>query len=237
MTLAKMSEISSILKTDDEKYYKMMSEKFKYAIQNGLMKSDILPDYLQGLYVLAIAFDLVSKENEKQYADKLISLVEKNNGCLCTGFLATPYLLDVLCKVGRWDLAKNILLQTKRPSWLFEVEHGATAIWEDWFALDDENNPKKTSYDHYAFGVVDDFIFRKICGISAIEPGFSKFKVAPIEDDVFGNWEREFISEYGKIKVKKTEETLEVTVPCNTTAVIEWNGKTYEKESGKYILQ
>ena len=54
---------------------------------------------------------------------------------------------------------------------------------------------------------------------------------------LIGNWEREFISEYGKIKVKKTEETLEVTVPCNTTAVIEWNGKTYEKGSGKYVLQ
>ena len=237
MTLAKMSETAKILNSPDEIYYKEMAENFKLAIQNGLMKSDILPDYLQGLYVLAISFNLVPDELYEKYSLQLVKLVEENGNRLCTGFLATPYLLDALCKIGRWDLAKSILLQNKRPSWLFEVESGATSIWENWFALDEDKNPDKTSFDHYAFGVIDDFIFRKICGISAIEPGFSKFKVAPIEDDVFANWEREFISEYGKIKVKKTKKTLEVTVPCNTTAVIEWNGKTYEKESGKYILQ
>jgi Bacterial alpha-L-rhamnosidase. len=51
---------------------------------------------------------------------------------LDTGFLSVPYLLNVLCQYGHKNLAETILLQTKMPSWLYEVDHGATTIWESW---------------------------------------------------------------------------------------------------------
>lgn len=233
MTLKKMSEIAELFNSEDARYYKDYSEKFKNAIQNGLMKSDILPDYLQGLYVLAIAFNLVPGEMYDEYASQLVRLIEEKGKTLCTGFLATPYLLDALVKIGRKDIAKDILWQNRRPSWLFEVENGATSIWENWFALDEDRNPDKTSFDHYAFGVIDDFIFRRICGISS-DSGFYHISIAPETDWGFDGIKRTFICESGEISVSYSKEKLNVKIPCNTTATVEWKGKKHEIGSGTY---
>lgn len=235
MTLKKMVEISEAL-GKDAAYYKDMAEKFKRAIQNGLMRSDVLPDDLQGLYVLSIAFELVPEDLRSTYAERLAELVEANGNCLCTGFLATPFLLDALVTIGRKDLARAVLWQNKRPSWLFEVENGATTIWESWFAMDENGKPEKISFNHYAFGVIDEFLFRRVCGISAQTPGFARFTVAPETDWGFDFIERSFLCESGEIRVSFDREKLDVTIPCNTTATVIWNGEKHEVGSGQYTF-
>ena len=74
------------------------------------------------------------------------------------------------------------------PSWLYEVEHGATTIWESWFAMDEDGEPFVSqmgeytftmSLNHYAFGCVDDWMFRSITGIDSIGPGFKRIRIAP----------------------------------------------------------
>ena len=64
-------------------------------------------------------------KGRKSIAGHLIRKIEENGDCLDTGFLTTPYLLDALCKIGRMDKAYKILLQTKCPSWLYEVKQGS----------------------------------------------------------------------------------------------------------------
>ena len=118
-----------------------------------------------GAYVLAIAFDLVPEKKKSLVAGHLLRKIEENDNCLDTGFLATPYLLDALCKIGRVDRAYQLLLQTKSPSWLYAVEHGATTIWENYVAYREDGSPIKTSLNHYAFGCVDDWMFRYMTGI------------------------------------------------------------------------
>ena len=235
MTLVKMSEIAQILGKNGS-LYRDTAEKFKWAIQTGFMRSDILPDYLQGLYVLALAFDLVPQELYDEYSSGLIKLVEESDRCLCTGFLATPFLLDALIKVGRRDLAKAVLWQSKRPSWLFEVTAGATTIWESWFAMDENGKPDKISYDHYAFGVIDDFIFRHVCGITALTAGFTCFRIEPETDWGFDFVERRFHCESGEIYVSYDKENLKVKIPCNTRATVVWQGKEHSVGSGTYTF-
>ena len=109
-----------------------IASKMKTAIQKGLIAEDgKMPFDMMGGYVLAIAFDLVPESRKKSMAGHLIRKIEENGGCLDTGFLATPYLLDAICKTGRVDQAYQLLLQTKCPSWLYEVQQGATTIWEN----------------------------------------------------------------------------------------------------------
>ena len=150
--------------------------------------------------------------------------------------IATPFLLDALVTIGRKDLARAVLWQNKRPSWLFEVESGATTIWESWFAMDENGKPDKISFDHYAFGVIDEFVFRRVCGISAQAPGFTRFSVAPETDWGFDFVERSFLCESGEIRVSFDREKLDVTIPCNTTATVIWNGEKHEVGSGRYTF-
>ena len=79
--------------------------------------------------------------------------------------MSVPYLLDVLCDYGYEETAWKILWQTKCPSWLYEIEHGATTVWENWDAVRENGAVDKCSFNHYAFGCVGDFMYRRIAGI------------------------------------------------------------------------
>ena len=57
---------------------------------------------------------------------------------MTTGFLGTPHILHVLSQNGRGDLAYDLLLQEKAPSWLYSVNHGATTMWEHWNSLKED---------------------------------------------------------------------------------------------------
>ena len=236
-TMVKMSEISAVLGYgDDEEKYSHTAELMKNAIQNGIFRSKLMPDGLMGAYVLAFAFGLVPQDLYDEYKSRLLTLIHNNGDCLDTGFLATPYLLDVLCALGEKQLAYKILLQEKYPSWLYEVNNGATAIWEGWDADRTGREHGYISFDHYAFGCVDDWICRYICGIDSDTPGFNHLVIAPDCDAPVLSFDRSFECEAGNISVSRRGDRLTVTVPPNTTADISWRGRSLSVGSGTYTL-
>lgn len=237
MTMVKMSEICTVLKEEKKaEEYRLDADNMKKAIQEGILEAGLLPDYLMGAYVLAFAFDLVPDALYGAYKEKLLELIRNNHNCLDTGFLATPFILDVLCGLGEKETAYKILWQKERPSWLYEVDHGATAIWEAWDADDAKRTGRFVSFNHYAFGCVDDFIFRHIAGIDSEEPGFSHIVIRPDPDCGLAFCDRKFECEAGTIAVHWNREKLEVSIPCNTDATVYWKGKKHEIGSGSYVF-
>ncbi len=235
ISLSTMAKAADVLLRSEAKEYRETAEKMKWAIQKALIRNGKLTSDHMGAYVLMIAFDLVPEDCKEDFANKLVLLLEQNDGCLDTGFLATPYLLDAFTKIGKKDLAVALLWQTEMPSWLYEVEQGATTIWESWDAKVPGEEPRVTSYDHYAFGCVDTWIMEQVAGLRLVEPGFRHFIVRPEPEQYpLGYCKRTFRSEYGEIDIFWTQTTLEVTVPCGTTADIWWNGKVHSVGSGKY---
>ena len=207
----------------------------KQAIVDGLLTPGHLPKHLMGAYVLAFAFGLVPEALYPQFTAQLRTLLDDADDCVGTGFLATPFLLDVAEALYGAEAALRILMQTKQPSWLFEVEQGATAIWENWFAFSEQGEPQKCSFDHYAFGCVDEWICRRLCGIDAAKPGFSHIQIRPMDNVPF-DWSRTFVCEAGAITVTRTGETLSVTIPPNTTGTVSWHGNTCEIGSGSHTF-
>ncbi|GAA0790791.1 glycoside hydrolase family 78 protein [Faecalicatena orotica] len=249
-SVSSMSEIAKILgNTEDEKYYREMADRMRISFHKGVIDEEgNMPADLMGAYAMPLYYGLVPENYKEKFAGNLIRKIEENKGCLDVGFLGMPILQDALCQIGRQDLAYDLLFNEKAPSWLYEVKHGATTIWESWFALDENGAPFVSeiygmvfcmSLNHYAFGCVDDWMFRNINGINYEEPGFKRILIQPQLDDRL-NWaKRTFTSEYGDIvsEWKKEEEAFElyVKIPCNTTAVIILpDGKRYEKGSGEY---
>ena len=248
-----MSEIAKILGRDeDAAYYGGMSGKMKTAIQKGVMDEDgNMPGDLMGAYAMPLYYGLVPEHLKQKFADNLVRKIEENDGCLDVGFLGIPILQDALCQIGRTDLAYDLLFNEKAPSWLYEVKHGATTIWESWFALDESGAPFISemagmvfcmSLNHYAFGCVDDWMFRNINGIDYEQPGYKKILIQPKLDERLEWAKRTFASEYGDIvsewKKNAGNFELHVKIPCNTTAVIILpNGEQYERGSGDYHFQ
>lgn len=196
---------------------------------------------IMGCYVLLLYFDLVPEHLKARYENRLVELIRENGGCLDTGFLGTPFLLDTLCKMGRNDLAWELLWQDKCPSWLYEVDQGATTIWESWVASDDNGEPLGISLNHYAFGCVDDWMYRYIGGVEPTSPGYRTFKISLHGWKQFTEARRMYESEYGRIlcewKKGAGKLYLHLEVPCNTQAEIVFpDGTSRIAGSGKYDI-
>lgn len=205
-----------------EELLKKIREAFdaEYITEDGYVKND-----LQGLYVLTLAMGLASPEKEEKVVDRLIAKIRENDLCLDTGFMAIKYLMDVLVKYGRTDIAKAILYQRKCPSWLYEIDHGATTIWETWDAVSAEEIPSTFSYNHYAFGCIGDWMYRNLLGVRCIESGYRKFLIEPDFSYDLTYAEGSFESTNGQIRFKWNRTGVrticyELTVPVNSTAEV-----------------
>jgi Bacterial alpha-L-rhamnosidase. len=111
-------------------------------------------------------------------------VIEDADYTIGTGFIGTPALLPALAKLGMTDLAEKVFLNRKLPGWLYQVERGATTIWERWDALGEDGtiyDPDMNSYNHYAYGAVCQFLFEDVAGVQpmAEAPGFDRVRLAP----------------------------------------------------------
>ena len=93
----------------------------RFVTPDGLMASDT-----QTSYVLALRFDLIPEETRAATARELVRLIAKNNFHMNTGFVGTPYILEVLERFGHLDVAYRLLENETFPSWLFPIKNGAT---------------------------------------------------------------------------------------------------------------
>ena len=208
----------------------------RFCTGQGHLDSDF-----QGPYVLALAFGLVPEAETQQAADILADMIHANGDCLDTGFLSVPYLLDVLADHGYPELAETLLFQDKCPSWLYEVEHGATTIWESWSGIQEDGTVGTLSFNHYAFGCVGDWIVRKAGGLSVREPGFREFDVAVGSISRIGSASLSYRSPYGTISVawkrRDGRIRLELEVPEGTKAHVFLPGcEEQVLGGGSYVL-
>jgi alpha-L-rhamnosidase len=133
-------------------------------------------------YSLALIYGLVDEEAREGAGGRLVELVRKNDFRISTGFVGTPLICDALCSVGAEDVAFRLLMEKKCPSWLYPLTMGATTVWERWDSMlpDGSVNPgEMTSFNHYAFGAVADWLHRSVAGLSPAEPGFRRIEIAP----------------------------------------------------------
>jgi len=133
-------------------------------------------------YLLALHFDLLEEDQRQKAVDYLVADIEAHDWHLTTGFVGLPYLLPVLSRFGRTDVCYRLLMNRTYPSWGYEIEHGATSIWERWNGYHHEKgpgDPNMNSYSHYAYGAVCEWLFSDMAGIELLEEGFSKVRIRP----------------------------------------------------------
>lgn len=243
-TACTMAEIAQILgKEKDAVAYRELYEKIRKAFIEEYVREDgTLDKELQGLYVIALKNRLCPKEVQPLMAAHLDEMIKNNGDCLDTGFLSVHYLLDVLCENGYRDTAYRILFQTKCPSWLYEVEHGATTMWESWGAISEDGTVSTYSYNHYAFGCVMDWIYREIGGIQSVSPGYKKVVIRPDMNCGLTNVKCTQHTPNGVLEVawrkKEQQGNLHVKIPCNSQATVYLpTGKSIMIGNGEYQWQ
>lgn len=231
---------------DCEKYsgiYGKLLEKIRreYFTRNGRMVTET-----QTACVLALHFNIVSEKLRPKIVKLLKGAMERYGSKLATGFIGTSYLCAALSDNGLHDCAGALLLNQEYPGWLHPVKLGATTIWERWNSLLPDGSPSPNvgmnSYNHYAYGSVGEFIWRRVAGIDNLEAGYKKIRIEPRVvkglDSVYGEYE----SVYGTIasgyELKDGKVKITVKIPANATAeIILPDGRKETVGSGGYAYE
>lgn len=235
---------------EDAEYFKKLSDKVADAYVSvftdgkGKMKEEF-----QTAYVLPLWFKMFPEDAQKKAAENLAQLAGRSDYCIGTGFPGTPYILFALADNGQEETAFKMLMNTKCPSWLYEVKSGATTIWERWDGLDengecpisDDGTDMMISYNHYASGAVGAFLYERIAGIQAIEPGYRTFRIRPLAGGGITSARGSTDSPYGKIvsdwKIEEGIFSLDIEVPAGTKCAVTLpDGTTSEYGSGNWHL-
>ena len=226
---------NAIGKPVDAKRYSDLSDRIRDRFREDYVKGDgTLKVETQTAYALALAHGMVSG-SEQTVAERLVKMIGDNGYRMTTGFLGTYPLLPVLSESGHHDLAVRLFQSRQFPSWGYEVENGATTIWERWNSYTKDKGffaPAMNSYSHYAFGAVSEWLFYRLAGIRAASPGYQRIAIAPEPPSPGSNPDQRPIdwvsasyrSIRGTISVRWKREgsafTLEATIPPNTEAMV-----------------
>ncbi len=200
--------------------------KLRADIGQAFVKAFVRPDGgvgndSQTSHVLALRFGLVPDDLRAASAQRLVADIEKRGGRLSTGFLGTPYILDALADTGHQDVAITLLLQTAFPSWGYMISKGATSMWERWNG--DTGDVAMNSYNHYAYGAVVGFLYRRLAGIDPATPGFEEVVVRPLDDPRLPHGGGTYRSVKGTISTAWRRDPngafeLDLTLPANVLA-------------------
>ena len=251
-------------KEKDAERYGALAEKIlgyiqdEYFTKNGRLAIDT-----QTGYVLALYYSLTGPEHRQRYVDGLLRLLEVHRNHFVTGFVGTPLIQKVLSAKGYDELAYTILLNEDYPGWIYEINLGATTVWERWNSMSPDGSVSSTgmnSFNHYAYGSVGEWMYRTIGGISPCmeQPSFKRAVLRPVPDCRIGSASMVYPSPAGIYKtqwkvIDGTHVELSVTVPFDATArleppyakadtVLPWTGKALGEErcaeltAGSYSL-
>jgi alpha-L-rhamnosidase len=243
--------------------YRAQHARLRSLFQAAWLSPDGLPvNVTQTALTLALQFGLLPNNGSQQdFARRTLrGLIAENDYHVGTGFAGTQHLGSALSGINATEDMYKMLLQTTVPSWLYQVVMGGTTTWERWDSLlpNGSVNPgSMTSFNHYAFGAVADWVHATIGGISPAAPGWKVVNVAPVPGGGITSAEAKFLSPYGEVVSKWWMEGalvqedgqeviiqpqrlpglyMQVTVPPNSRALVTVPGgsDTVEVGSGYY---
>lgn len=144
--------------------------------------------------------------DKKIAAARLKQLLGYRSGMLSTGFVGTNILTRALSDNGLEDQAYNLLLNEEYPGWLYEVNNGATTVWERWNSVDETGHISSTgmnSLNHYSYGAIIGWIWDSAAGLrpSEDEPGFKKVTISPKINYKIGRLDATYPSNAGTYKI------------------------------------
>ncbi|KAL6235918.1 hypothetical protein BDW75DRAFT_239764 [Aspergillus navahoensis] len=149
----------------------------EYVTPTGRLVSDS-----QTAYALAIVFNLLTDSQRAHASNRLVYLVRRNTFAIATGFAGTPFICEALAMTAHLNVAYATLLHVSCPSWLYPVTMGATTVWERWDSMMPDgtvNKGEMTSFNHYAFGSIAQFLYERVAGLTRVSPGWKEVRVIP----------------------------------------------------------
>lgn len=240
-TLKRVLEIAEILGKPKDKQLekiKRYSDGAKRAYQELVTKKkSSLDTDRQAKLVRPLYMGLLTEEQTEFAKKRLVKAMENYGWRLGTGFLSTPFILEVLAGLDV-EYAYKLLENEEMPGWLYMPKNGATTIWESWEG-DSTPDAGIASLNHYSKGAVCEWLIGSMCGIKVA--GKNHFTIVPMPGGKETYAKAEYDSVYGKVSCgwekKDGKATYTVKIPANTTAdIILLDGRIQTVSTGEYTF-
>ncbi len=247
--LAKIADVLG--KADDSRDYAKLAGEIKAAFHREFFdpQSGNYANGTQTANAMALYFGLVPDPQRGQVMGNLTrDIVYTHDTHVTTGFIGIKYLLPLLTRMGRSDLAYELATQTTYPSWGYMIANGATTLWELW---QNKLGPSMNSHNHPMFGSVGAWFYQALGGIQAETPGYGSIRFEP---QIVRNlaWASASVeTARGSVSCSWTQSpgavTVDVLVPVNSAAkvvipkpvemtdIMVREGERTVWESGKYV--
>lgn len=244
-----LSEIERVLGNSAEaESYSRLAGQIRDAFNRSFFHADT-GEYANGTQTanaMALYMDMPSNEDRSRVLTNLTNdITYYHNTHTTSGFIGIRYLMPVLTKNGRSDLAYELAVQDTYPSWGYMLKHGATTLWELW---QDKTGPSMNSHDHIMFGSVGAWFYQALGGIEQ-ETGSAGYRHIRIEPQMVEdlNWASATVQTVrGPISSSWTRTPssvmLNVSIPVGSDGQVqiplssEFTGETVN-ESGRVVWE
>ncbi len=167
---------------------------------------------------IALDLNFVPQADRNEVLANLVGSVQAKGNK--TGEIGFPYLLRALAAGGRSDVIYNMINQTDKPGYGYQLAHGSTSMPEDW------DFQPAASQDHFMLGQIVEWFYHDLAGIQSdpATPGFQSIVIKPALVGDLTEVRAGYDSVHGKIVSEWRREhdnvRLHVVIPPNTTATV-----------------
>lgn len=239
-----VAKAASILKdSQSEMYENLANQQKKVLLDEYFSPNGHLTVNTQTAYILALKFE-VYRVRDLLIQD-FIQQLRRDKYKIRGGFVGGPIICQVLAECGLIDLAYHYLMNEDYPGWFYQVNMGATTIWERWNSIlpNGKINPTgMNSLNHYSYGSVCEFMYKYMAGIKPGEHGFKDAIIEPLINPKVKHVKASYDSISGKYEVEwklilDGRIYIKVNVPfgCHATLNLPYSDrKILDLSSGVY---
>lgn len=217
-----MAQIAKLLgKNDDAAKYEKQAATIKDAWRKKHRNDD--GTYATGSQcsnAIALVMGLAEERDRGAALQALVKDVRDRGDVMTAGDVGFRYLLQALAQGGHSDVIYDMINQSERPGYGYQLAHGATSLTEAW----DANH--NSSHNHFMLGHITEWFYKDLVGIECDPdgPGYEKIIVRPTPVGDLKWAEATHDSVRGPIHVRWDKDgdvfKLFVTIPANTTATV-----------------
>ncbi|MGJ8691432.1 MAG: alpha-L-rhamnosidase C-terminal domain-containing protein [Thalassotalea sp.] len=221
LNLKQMADMAKAVGKNDEQRFYTERAKQVYQAFNKVLFNQETGVYLDGegsthsgfhANVAALAFGLVPQERQA----KVVALI-KHKGMAGSVYFA-QYLLEALYIAGESDYALSLMTAETTRSWFNMLRVGSTITLEAW---DDKFKPNQ-DWNHAWGAVPGNIVGRYLLGVTPLEAGFKRIKIAPqLSELSFAQGRVPTIRGEVYVNIRQAANNalqLQLTVPANSEA-------------------
>ncbi len=235
--VANMAELLG-KKADEEKYRALVKKGIE--IYNKLFYNTATKRYSNGKQtpnIIALMHNFVPTYDRKEVERNLIRSINANGNRHDVGVHGARQFIECLSDMGAVDLALDCFTYDGFPSFKYQIDHGATTIWEQWYERGDMD-----SHNHQMFGGAMSGFYSRLAGITPLEPGYRVVGIKPYLTKHINKLKSSVKTVCGNVDVQweKKEDmfTISVNIPANCTAIVTMpNGETHSIGNGKFKFE